>query len=140
MRRLDSWREIAEYLRREVRTVQFWEKNASLPIHREWDDDLWVYADAAELDSWQQQHPKQLAQLNSWNEIAGYLGREARTVQFWEKRAGLPVYRVKWADQIWICADVAELDSWKKTKAVRDYRRPHEAVKKTLGHVPFARP
>src|SRR5215469_3311049 len=36
MRRLDSWQDIAEYLGREVRTVQFWEKNAGLPIHREW--------------------------------------------------------------------------------------------------------
>jgi DNA-binding transcriptional regulator YiaG len=123
MGRLDSWQEIAEYLGREVRTVQSWQKNADLPIHRDWDDDLWVYADTAELDSWQQAHPKELAQLNSWNEIADYLGREVRTVQYWEKRAGLPVYRVKWADQIWICADVAELGIWKKTKAVRDYRR-----------------
>ena len=121
--RLESWQEIAQYLGREVRTVQFWDKNSDLPIHREWDDDLWVYADTAELDSWQQQHPKQLAQLNSWNEIAAYLGRGVRTVQFWEKRAGLPVYRVKWADQIWICAGVAELDTWKKTRTVRDYRK-----------------
>lgn len=32
--RLDSWKEIAVYLRREVRTVQRWEKNEGLPIHR----------------------------------------------------------------------------------------------------------
>src|SRR5258708_5475402 len=32
--RLDSWKEIAVYLRREVRTVQRWEKSANLPVHR----------------------------------------------------------------------------------------------------------
>ena len=32
--RLDSWKEIAAYLRREVRTVQRWEKSSGLPVHR----------------------------------------------------------------------------------------------------------
>jgi len=33
-RRLESWGEIAAYLRREIRTVQRWEKTLVLPIHR----------------------------------------------------------------------------------------------------------
>ena len=32
--RFDSWKEIAAYLNREVRTAQRWEKAESLPIHR----------------------------------------------------------------------------------------------------------
>jgi hypothetical protein len=32
--RLDSWKEIAAFLRRTVRTVQRWEKSAGLPVHR----------------------------------------------------------------------------------------------------------
>jgi hypothetical protein len=32
--RLDSWKEIAAYLRRSVRCVQRWEKNQGLPIFR----------------------------------------------------------------------------------------------------------
>ena len=32
--RLDSWKEIAAYLRRDVRTVQRWEERESLPVHR----------------------------------------------------------------------------------------------------------
>ena len=32
--RLDSWKQIAVYLDREVRTVQRWEKNEGLPVHR----------------------------------------------------------------------------------------------------------
>ncbi|OFW00469.1 MAG: hypothetical protein A3I61_05040 [Acidobacteria bacterium RIFCSPLOWO2_02_FULL_68_18] len=33
-RRLDSWKEIAKYLRREVRTVIRWEQTRGLPVHR----------------------------------------------------------------------------------------------------------
>ncbi|HKW33340.1 MAG TPA: tetratricopeptide repeat protein, partial [Candidatus Acidoferrum sp.] len=51
--RLDSWKEIAAYLRREVRTVQRWEKSAGLPIHRlQIDKQGPVYAYKEELDSW----------------------------------------------------------------------------------------
>ena len=31
--------------------------------------------------------------LNSWKEIASYLGRSVRTVQRWEREFGLPVHR-----------------------------------------------
>src|SRR5437763_1853261 len=51
--RLDSWKEIASYLRRDVRTVQRWEKKEGLPIHRHQHDKLGsVYSSKAELDSW----------------------------------------------------------------------------------------
>jgi hypothetical protein len=32
--RLDSWKEIAAYLKRDVRTVQRWEKREEMPVHR----------------------------------------------------------------------------------------------------------
>ena len=32
--RLDSWKEISAYLKRGVRTVQRWEREAGLPVHR----------------------------------------------------------------------------------------------------------
>jgi TolB-like protein/Flp pilus assembly protein TadD len=51
--RLESWKEIAAYLRREVRTVQRWEKGEDLPIHRHLHDKLGsVYAFKSELDAW----------------------------------------------------------------------------------------
>jgi TolB-like protein len=51
--RLDSWKEIATYLRRDVRTVQRWEKKEGLPVHRHQHDKLGsVYAYKVELDSW----------------------------------------------------------------------------------------
>jgi len=51
--RLESWKEIAAYFHREVRTVQRWEKKESLPVHRHLHDKLGsVYAFKAELDAW----------------------------------------------------------------------------------------
>jgi len=51
--RLDSWKEIAAHLRREVRTVQRWEKFARLPVHRlQIDKQSAVYAYESELDAW----------------------------------------------------------------------------------------
>lgn len=51
--RLDSWKEIATYLRRDVRTVQRWEKKEGLPVHRHQHDKLGsVYAFPAELTQW----------------------------------------------------------------------------------------
>ncbi|HLJ29879.1 MAG TPA: tetratricopeptide repeat protein [Candidatus Angelobacter sp.] len=51
--RLDSWKEIASYLRRDVRTVQRWEKKEGLPVYRHQHDKLGsVYAYKPELDAW----------------------------------------------------------------------------------------
>ncbi len=51
--RLDSWKDIATYLRREVRTVQLWEKNEGLPVHRHSHRKrATVYAYRTELDAW----------------------------------------------------------------------------------------
>jgi TolB-like protein/Flp pilus assembly protein TadD len=50
---LDSWKEIAAYLKREVRTIQRWEKRENLPVHRHRHDRLAsVYAYKSELDAW----------------------------------------------------------------------------------------
>lgn len=52
--RLDSWKEIASYLRREVRTVQLWEKKEGLPVHRHFHKRLGsVFAYRSEIDRWQ---------------------------------------------------------------------------------------
>ena len=60
--RLDSWKEIASYLRREVRTVQLWEKKEGLPVHRHFHKRLGsVFAYRSEIDAWQRRasHPNQ---------------------------------------------------------------------------------
>jgi tetratricopeptide (TPR) repeat protein len=54
--RLDSWKEIASYFRREVRTVQLWEKREGLPVHRHFHKQLGsVFAFRSELDAWNNQ-------------------------------------------------------------------------------------
>ncbi len=51
--RLDGWKAIAGYLGRDIRTVQRWELNEHLPIHRlEHKQRATAYAFAAELDEW----------------------------------------------------------------------------------------
>jgi serine/threonine-protein kinase len=51
--RLDSWKEIAAYLKRDVSTVQRWEKKEGLPVHRLPHDKLGsVFAFKPELDAW----------------------------------------------------------------------------------------
>ena len=51
--RLDSWKEIAAYLNRDVTTVQRWEKREGMPVHRHVHDRIGsVYASRAELDGW----------------------------------------------------------------------------------------
>lgn len=51
--RLDSWKAIAEYLRRDVRSVQRWERSLGLPIHRiSGEKGGAVFAFTAELDVW----------------------------------------------------------------------------------------
>ncbi len=52
-RKLVSWKEIASYLGREVRTVQRWERTEDLPVHRhEHQKKSTVYAYTSELDEW----------------------------------------------------------------------------------------
>jgi Tol biopolymer transport system component len=51
--RLDSWKEIATYLKRDVTTVQRWEKREAMPVHRHLHHKMGsVYAFRAELDAW----------------------------------------------------------------------------------------
>ena len=53
--RLDSWKEIAAYLNRDVTTVQRWEKREGMPVHRHLHDKRGsVYASRTELDAWAQ--------------------------------------------------------------------------------------
>lgn len=51
--RLDSWKKIAAYLKRDVSTVQRWERREAMPVHRHLHDTLGsVYAFRSELDAW----------------------------------------------------------------------------------------
>jgi Tol biopolymer transport system component len=51
--RLHSWKEVAAYLKRDVTTVQRWEKREGMPVHRHLHDKLGsVWALRSELDAW----------------------------------------------------------------------------------------
>lgn len=75
--------------------------------------------------------------LNSWKEIAAYLGRDPRTLQLWEKEQGFPVHRLNHRARASVYAYPAEVDAWllersgKKTPPAgaeaaqgREFRRP----------------
>ncbi len=51
--KLDSWKEIAVYLNRDISTVQRWEKEEGLPVHRHLHHkQATVYAYGSEIDAW----------------------------------------------------------------------------------------
>lgn len=62
--------------------------------------------------------------LNSWKEIAGYLGRGVRTVQRWEVQLGLPVHRPAGKDHSAVLAFSSELDEWLNSRPVRQVMHP----------------
>ena len=63
--RLDSWKEIAAFLNRDVTTVQRWEKREGMPVHRHLHDKAGsVYAFRSELGAWTQSRNLRAAQDN----------------------------------------------------------------------------
>jgi len=56
--------------------------------------------------------PKEKEKLDSWKEIAGFLGREVRTVQRWEKQEGLPIRRHQHEKLGTVYAYRSELEAW----------------------------
>ena len=54
-RRLDAWKEIAAYLKRDVTTVRRWERREGLPVHRHLHGKLGsIFAYSDEIDEWSQ--------------------------------------------------------------------------------------
>jgi TolB-like protein/Tfp pilus assembly protein PilF len=69
---LDSWKEIAAYLDREVRTVQRWEKKEGLPVHRQIHEKLGtVFAYKSEIDAWWRERSAKLSPNAENDELAG---------------------------------------------------------------------
>jgi TolB-like protein/Tfp pilus assembly protein PilF len=55
--------------------------------------------------------------LESWKEIAAYLGRDVTTVRRWERREELPVYRLLHSKLGSVYAYTTELDAWRDGRA-----------------------
>ena len=61
--RLDSWKEIAAYLKHDIRTVQRWEAVEHMPVHRHMHSQRSsVYAYPAELDQWWTQRIRRITE------------------------------------------------------------------------------
>ena len=58
--------------------------------------------------------------LDSWGEIASYLGREVRTVQRWERTEDLPIHRHEHKKKSTVYAFSGELDTWIKNRQPKD--------------------
>ena len=63
--------------------------------------------------------PQAEKRLDSWKEIAAYLGRDVTTVQRWEKREAMPVHRHLHDKRGSVYALPEELDAWRETRRVR---------------------
>src|SRR5947199_8842789 len=70
------------------------------------------------------------ARLDSWKEIAAYIGRDIRTAMRWEKERGLPVHRVPGdGTRQPVFAYKDELDEWLEQKeGPAGAERPIEAA------------
>ena len=79
-RTLRSWREIAGYMNRGIRTVQRWEKLLDLPVHR-LAAKAEVFAFSAEVDAWFQSFAKDSHEpgdnmAHDWREVAEQASHE----------------------------------------------------------------
>jgi hypothetical protein len=72
--------------------------------------------------------------LDSWKEIAAYLGRGIRTVQRWEREEGLPVHRLAHEKRGSIYARREELVAWWESRR-RTLAAPSPS---DAGHAPAA--
>lgn len=98
--RLESWKEIASYLNRDVRTVQRWEQTKGLPVRRLPGGEMArVYALRSELDAW-------------WNSRGIHLASEPET-ELPTPAPGKQGRRRVWAGVALGLASIAALAAWR---------------------------
>jgi hypothetical protein len=61
--------------------------------------------------------------LDSWKEIAAYLGRDIRTVRRWEADRGLPIHRVPGGGRPVVFAFRGEIQTWLRASEEESHRR-----------------
>ena len=90
--RLDSWKAIAAYLNRDVRTVRRWETAEGLPVHRHVHAKKGtVYAYRAEIDAWLATRKDNSSPLNgipSAREWTGWQGHVGSRACHWSSTVG----------------------------------------------------
>jgi len=66
-KQLESWKEIAAYLKRDVRTVIRWEKSEGLPVHRHLHQSRSsVYAYPSEINAWSATRQQRREEVAAW--------------------------------------------------------------------------
>jgi TolB-like protein/Tfp pilus assembly protein PilF len=130
--RLESWGEIAAYLRREIRTVQRWEKYQGLPIRRLTIGKLGsVYAYRSELDKWyRERQPQAEAEIEACGKesVCEVLEPEPQPVSVppaAEENKG-DIKRKRWSKQRWVIGVAVILFA---TAGVAYLAIPHSPVK-----------
>jgi eukaryotic-like serine/threonine-protein kinase len=68
------------------------------------------------------------AALDSWKEIASYVGRDVRTVQRWERLEGLPIHRHHHAKLGSVYAYRQEIDRWRDQRSVASSKRAKHRI------------
>src|SRR5450432_1384992 len=95
--RLDSWKEIAAYLNRDVTTVQRWEKREGMPVYRHQHDRIGsVYASRSALNAWVRSRDLRAEQENgndgpSANAPAGSSAARATYLTSWRSIPALAI-------------------------------------------------
>jgi Tol biopolymer transport system component len=132
--RLDSWKKIASYLKRDVRTVQRWERREAMPVHRHLHDKLGsVFAFRSELDAWWASRRTRLA-----HEGANESERSADISQTGEDASHETAPRVHSTRLVWLGAAaavvlLASALAWFATETGYFWRSP-------LANAKFTRP
>ncbi len=91
--RLESWKEIAAFLNRDVRTVQRWEKSEGLPVHRHHHDKQGsVYASRAEIAAWRDRRSLQPPGAEPADLPHAPGDGPASRAHRWRSRAAFPVW------------------------------------------------
>jgi hypothetical protein len=73
--------------------------------------------------------------INSWKEIAAYLGRGIRTVQRWESELRLPVHRTRGRARSAVMAFKSELNTWMRNGEGRSTRHPLQFSKSRFDQI-----
>src|SRR6202166_1800940 len=110
--RLDSWKKIASYLKRDVSTVQRWERRESMPVHRHLHDKQGsVFAFRTEVDAWWEGRRSGLAQEVAPAEPASGQPAAAEAAPFTSPSRIFPAY-TRWLVVALVLVGAAGAAAW----------------------------